>query len=170
MGKTQALMALKKLMPSWDVRVEPVKAWTHFPDGAGGTVNLLEDFYREGTEASFRKLQARELSPAAFLVLIFSPSQFAALNSLVNRYLAPVEPSNPVPVVYERSIRVAREVFLMRGAHLLSQVELELLRQTATVFESLVETNMPAVYLSCTQECMEKRVAKRGRPEEAFIT
>jgi deoxyadenosine/deoxycytidine kinase len=65
---------------------------------------------------------------------------------------------------------VAREVFLERGSHLLSKVELELLRETACVFETILEGNMPAIYLSCSPECMLKRVEQRGRPSEAFIT
>jgi hypothetical protein len=60
-GKSVTLMALKQLMPAWDVRVEPIKGWTDFPDGTGSSVNLLEDYYREGTETTFRKLQVIEL-------------------------------------------------------------------------------------------------------------
>ena len=68
--------------------------------------------------------------------------------------------------VFERSLRVARDVFLEEYRHLCALPEYFILRDLCTWGVEFFEREIPAVYLTCDNSTMIERVLSRGRPSE----
>ena len=64
---------------------------------------------------------------------------------------------------------MAREVFLRKSCHMVNLVDYFLMEQHATVLENMLEVNMLAIYLSCSEREMLSRAAERGRWSEHNI-
>jgi hypothetical protein len=61
---------------------------------------------------------------------------------------------------------VAREVFLANSSQLLDPVDYFLLEGTSTVWEDFLERDFPAVYLTCDEDVMLRRIKLRNRMAE----
>ena len=75
-------------------------------------------------------------------------------------------PHDRYVTVYERSINVAREVFLPLSAHLLNPIDVQILKEQSIVGEHIFELGLPRVYLKCSQEENLGRVRHRSREAE----
>jgi hypothetical protein len=69
-------------------------------------------------------------------------------------------------IIYERSLRAAREIFLDLRASLLEKEDLAFLQGLCKFGERLYETGAETVYLYCTENEMLERTAARSRPSE----
>ena len=58
------------------------------------------------------------------------------------------------------------QVFLRSNCHLLSPVDLKILEDTCFMFEGLLEVSIPAIYITCTEREMIRRIQQRARPAE----
>jgi Deoxynucleoside kinase len=72
-------------------------------------------------------------------------------------------------VVMERSLRVAREVFMTGSSHLVNASDLYLLMELSRWGEREYEAATPAIYLTCSNDAMLERVKRRNRRSEQFI-
>jgi deoxyadenosine/deoxycytidine kinase len=97
-------------------------------------------------------------------------SQSAVLQSLWKRY---ERCSDEKIVIYERSIKCMREVFLARQKDLLPLESFTFLTQMAKLgegkFESHREYKPLTIYLSVAEDTMMGRVEKRARPSEKHM-
>jgi deoxyadenosine/deoxycytidine kinase len=69
-------------------------------------------------------------------------------------------------VIYERSMRCAREIFLEANAHLIEKEDASFLAGLCKYGERTYETGAETIYLHCTEEEMLNRMEARGRPSE----
>ena len=56
-GKTSTMLQLHSLAPAWDTYMEPLKEWQTFPAAEGGSVDLLDAYYRNPCSTNLRQLQ-----------------------------------------------------------------------------------------------------------------
>jgi deoxyadenosine/deoxycytidine kinase len=90
---------------------------------------------------------------------------------LFKRYhLAKAIAEKKMTVVYERSLCVAREVFIQHSAHLLDPADLYILRNMSMVGEQTFETALKKVYLTADDVVILDRIRRRDRPAERPIS
>lgn len=87
------------------------------------------------------------------------------MQSLLERYTTASALTAPVKV-YERSLRVARDVFIEEYRHLCMLPEYFQLRDLCSWSVKHFETDIPSVYLTCDTGTMIQRVMKRDRTSE----
>lgn len=103
----------------------------------------------------------------------FSFSETQVIVSLLERYeeISRREATGEGKVfVVERSIQVARKVFIEHNRHLLSEREYSILTDLCLFGERLFETDLVRVYLKVADHEMIDRIRQRGRPSEANIS
>jgi deoxyadenosine/deoxycytidine kinase len=150
-GKSSVLTVLGETQPGWFIFPEPVEQWHSYAPRPGMRINFLNDFYAAPSERSFRLLQTQ------------------IINTLLMRYTLAAD--NPGVVnVFERSIRVAREVFMETYHDWWSVPETLQLRDLASWASDHFERDVHTVYLRCTPEAMLERVLERRRASESTLT
>jgi hypothetical protein len=89
-------------------------------------------------------------------------------TSLIQRYLFS---SGDVCLtkVYERSIRVANEVFLEFGGSMLEPKLLYLMQEQARLMSDLFECGAKHIYLKCSPGKLVERFRRRGRESERLF-
>ena len=90
--------------------------------------------------------------------------QGRVLLTLCERYQEHSESESPV--VYERSLRVAREVFMAQSVREMGIDDFAFLSALSRFGERLYETRAFFVYLSCTDKEMVERISARDRESE----
>ena len=91
------------------------------------------------------------------------------INTLLERYILAEQRPETVKL-YERSIRVAREVFVEEGKSLLTDCDYTIMTDLCKLVESVYERDVFSVYLYCEKDDMVRRVLSRARPAEDSIT
>jgi len=92
------------------------------------------------------------------------------LVSLFRRYqLGKSVADKKLAVVYERSLAVAREVFIQHSSHLLDPADLYILKNMSIVGEQTFETDVKKVYLTAADEVIMDRIRRRDRPAERAV-
>ena len=105
----------------------------------------------------------------SLILMLKIVSKGRVINLLFERY-AIAEERSEVVKVYERSIRVAREVFIEEGRKFLSDCDHSLMADLCKIVESVYERGAFSVYLYCEKDDMVGRVLSRARPAEDSIT
>lgn len=144
------LSEMAKLGDEYELAYEPVAEWEDWPLGDGRRHNFLREYYAERSAVSFRRLQSH------------------VLLTLLSRYKQNEEKIKPV--VYERSVRVARCVFLAMERDLVEAEDLCFLEGLARHTEEAYERNALSVYLTCSDKDMLHRVAARARASESNLS
>jgi deoxyadenosine/deoxycytidine kinase len=72
--------------------------------------------------------------------------------------------------VFERSLRVAGEVFVEAGRNIMDEVDVSILQHMAATLSNIFEGDATHVYLSCSAEEMLRRVRSRDREAERSMT
>jgi deoxyadenosine/deoxycytidine kinase len=149
-GKSAVLSLLRDIEPGWAIFPEPVEEWQAYTPQPGIQINFLGDFYAAPCERSFRLLQTQ------------------VINSLLRRYT--IAENNPgVVTCFERSIRVAKEVFMTTNSHWWSMPETQQLQDLASWAVEHFEKDIHHVYLKCSSDRMLERVLARRRAAESSI-
>lgn len=79
--------------------------------------------------------------------------------------------SKPCPVrIFERSLRVAGEVFVESRRDLLDEVDASILKHMAKTLSDVFEKDAHHVYLFCDASTMLERVRSRDREAERNLT
>ena len=95
--------------------------------------------------------------------------QTAVNSSLVSRYsLAHLQDPYRTKV-FERSIRVAGEVFVPYGQDRLSRLDLCVMQTAASQLSDAYEKDAHHVYLYCSEAAMFNRIVERGRSAERHL-
>ena len=153
------------LRPLWFLLPEPVESWVNYSPAEGANYTLLQDWYESPGDRTFRLLQVSfflRQNKQTFNNLYI---QYRVVQTLLERYT--LAGSNQAPVkVFERSLRVARDVFIEEYRHLCSLPEYFQLRDLCSWGVSFFEKEIPSIYLYCDNTTMIERVLKRGRPAE----
>lgn len=129
-----------------------MKSWQKVDLGEGTPVDLLQLFYDDPNRENFRNLQA------------------GVLMTMLQRYDEARLLGPYITKVYERSIRVARTVFMESNSHLLPQFDKWLLNSFSMLGESMFERDLPAIYLTCDDIVMLDRVRRRDRHAEKNLS
>lgn len=89
-------------------------------------------------------------------------------TTLALRYHEGSGSAEPV-AVYERSIRVAGEVFLNKDRGLLKKVDAAILQHECEALSDIFERRAFHLYLACDEDEMLRRVYARNRLSERFL-
>lgn len=144
------LEELGKLGDEFDVAHEPVATWEDAPIGDGRRHNFLAAYYNERSGTTFRRLQSH------------------VLLTLLDRYRQ--HEKNAKPIIYERSIRVARCVFMSLDKDISEPEDFSFLERLARYGEEAYERGALSIYLKCDERTMLHRVGVRGRASERNIS
>lgn len=90
------------------------------------------------------------------------------VQSLLERYTF-AENKGAEVTVFERSLQVSLEVFLVENKSQLFWPEYHLLENLCKWGVEKFEQTQPQVYLKCNEVVMVSRVVKRGRSSERFM-
>jgi deoxyadenosine/deoxycytidine kinase len=115
------------------------------------------------------------LTPDRAIAIAFTThlkkSQSHVAITMMKRYEESQE-SRALVVLYERSLRGCREVFLQQGLSNLDRVDASFLTELCEMGERLYEGGQVqlSIYMTCTDEEMLARVRSRAREEEALAS
>lgn len=152
MGKTTVLEELANLGDEFVLAHEPVAKWEDAPVGDGRRHNHLASYYNDRNGTTFRQLQSH------------------VLLTLLDRYRRHERKTNRSAVVYERSVRVARCVFMALEKDMLDPIDFSFLEGLARYAEEAYERDALFIYLKCDEATMLHRVGARGRASEKNIS
>jgi deoxyadenosine/deoxycytidine kinase len=148
---------------------EPLESWEGHILHDRTVRNYLKDFYDIPSELTARRLQVVAVSNASLRFFNrFLRQQARVLMSLLGRYRT--HRGQGGVTIYERSMRVAREVFLESSRALLAPEDYTFLYELAEYGEKAYEASALSIYLACGEGEMMDRVKARGRVSEENIS